>query len=101
MPDIEFQCPSCGRKMIVEAAGAGSQVNCPDCGKSLTVPLNFPPSSEPARRHDVFISYAAADKPVADAACATLESRKIRCWIAPRDVVPGARRSWTPSSRAA
>jgi hypothetical protein len=42
--------------------------------------------------HDVFISYSARDKAVADAACATLESRKIRCWMAPRDVLPG--RSW-------
>ena len=39
--------------------------------------------------HDVFISYSARDKAVADALCATLESRKIRCWIAPRDVLPG------------
>ncbi len=39
--------------------------------------------------HDVFISYASEDKSVADAVCATLESRGIRCWIAPRDVLPG------------
>ena len=39
--------------------------------------------------HDVFISYSHLDKPVADAACATLESRGVRCWIAPRDVLPG------------
>ena len=39
--------------------------------------------------HDVFISYSSQDKPVADAACASLEARKIRCWIAPRDVLPG------------
>ena len=39
--------------------------------------------------HDVFISYAPPDKPVADAACATLESNGIRCWIAPRDILPG------------
>ena len=39
--------------------------------------------------HDVFISYSSKDKPTADAVCATLESRGIRCWIAPRDVVPG------------
>ena len=37
--------------------------------------------------HDVFISYAAHgnDKVVADAVCARLEQRGIRCWIAPRD----------------
>jgi hypothetical protein len=39
--------------------------------------------------HDVFISYSSKDKTVADAVCATLETRKIRCWIAPRDVPPG------------
>ena len=38
---------------------------------------------------DVFISYSTKDKPAADAACAMLESSGIRCWIAPRDVVPG------------
>ena len=39
--------------------------------------------------HDVFISYAHEDKPAADAVCATLESHGVRCWIAPRDVLPG------------
>src|SRR3990170_955406 len=39
--------------------------------------------------HDVFISYSVRDKLVADAVCATLEGRRIRCWIAPRDVLPG------------
>ena len=39
--------------------------------------------------HDAFISYSSHDKVVADAACALLESRGIRCWIAPRDVTPG------------
>jgi hypothetical protein len=39
--------------------------------------------------HDVFISYAMEDKHYADAACASLESDGIRCWIAPRDILPG------------
>jgi tetratricopeptide (TPR) repeat protein len=39
--------------------------------------------------HDVFLSYAHEDEPVADAVCATLESHGVRCWIAPRDVLPG------------
>ncbi|MGO9605899.1 MAG: SUMF1/EgtB/PvdO family nonheme iron enzyme [Candidatus Binataceae bacterium] len=39
--------------------------------------------------HDVFISHSARDKPYADAVCAKLESRGIRCWIAPRDIRPG------------
>ncbi len=40
--------------------------------------------------HDLFISYSTQDKPTADAACAMLEAAGIRCWIAPRDIVPGA-----------
>lgn len=40
--------------------------------------------------HDVFISYSTKDKPLADAVCARLEGRGIRCWIAPRDILPGA-----------
>ena len=39
---------------------------------------------------DVFISYPHQDKATADAACAKLEAEGIRCWIAPRDVPPGA-----------
>lgn len=39
--------------------------------------------------HDVFISYSTKDKTVADTVCAKLEERKIRCWIAPRDIAPG------------
>ena len=38
---------------------------------------------------DVFISYSTKDKLTADAVCGTLESRGIRCWIAPRDITPG------------
>jgi formylglycine-generating enzyme required for sulfatase activity len=39
--------------------------------------------------HDIFISHTHQDKLSANAACAVLEHRGIRCWIAPRDVVAG------------
>src|SRR5581483_11594965 len=39
--------------------------------------------------HEVFVSYSHDDKPQADAVCAKWEAKGIRCWIAPRDVVPG------------
>ncbi|HAH65240.1 MAG TPA: toll/interleukin-1 receptor domain-containing protein, partial [Rhizobiales bacterium] len=39
---------------------------------------------------DVFISYSSKDKPIADAVCAGLEANGLRCWIAPRDILPGA-----------
>ena len=39
---------------------------------------------------DVFISHPHQNKAIADAACAHLEAAGIRCWIAPRDIIPGA-----------
>lgn len=39
--------------------------------------------------HDVFISYSTKDKLVADAMCSIFENSGIRCWIAPRDILPG------------
>ena len=45
--------------------------------------------------HDVFISYSSKDKLVADAVCASLEAAKIRCWITPRDILPG--QDWAES----
>jgi len=41
--------------------------------------------------HDVFISYSIKDKIVADAVCSIMEKNEIRCWMAPRDITPGAR----------
>jgi len=38
----------------------------------------------------IFLSYSSRDKLVADAICSRLENQGIRCWIAPRDVNPGA-----------
>jgi hypothetical protein len=40
--------------------------------------------------HDIFISHSSKDKTIADAVCATFEANGIRCWVAPRDVPPGA-----------
>jgi TolB-like protein/tetratricopeptide (TPR) repeat protein len=52
-------------------------------------------SSGPLEAHrpplskDVFVSYASQDAAVANSVVEALESRGIRCWIAPRDVTPG------------
>jgi Flp pilus assembly protein TadD len=40
--------------------------------------------------HDVFICHAHQDRTVANAVCATLEAHGVRCWIAPRDILPGS-----------
>ena len=39
--------------------------------------------------HDVFVSYSSRDKLTADAVVAKLEAARLRCWIAPRDILPG------------
>ena len=39
---------------------------------------------------DVFISYASHDTTVASDVAAALEGQGLKCWIAPRDVTPGA-----------
>ncbi len=40
--------------------------------------------------HDIFICHSSEDKATADKACAALEAEGVKCWIAPRDVVPGS-----------
>lgn len=42
--------------------------------------------------HDVFLSHSAQDRDIALAITHVLERRGIRCWLAPRDIVPGS--SW-------
>lgn len=39
----------------------------------------------------VFLSYSSRDKLAADALCARVEEAGLRCWIAPRDIIPGLR----------
>jgi len=38
----------------------------------------------------IFISYSSKNKVIADAVCHKLEERKMKCWMAPRDITPGA-----------
>lgn len=45
--------------------------------------------------HDVFISYSSEDIKTANAVCHKMEENGIRCWIAPRDIKPGA--DWASS----
>ncbi len=39
--------------------------------------------------HEVFLSYASVNHLIATTVCVTLESNKIGCWMAPRDILPG------------
>ena len=40
--------------------------------------------------HDVFISHSSRDKLTADKICSFLEAKGIRCFITPRDILPGS-----------
>jgi serine/threonine protein kinase/formylglycine-generating enzyme required for sulfatase activity len=57
-----------------------------------TVPPSFGIESRPPAwvTKTVFISHASQDHEAAQALCRRLEARAIACWIAPRDVPPGA-----------
>lgn len=46
--------------------------------------------NESSPTYDVFLSYSSKDRIWADAACSVLERHRVRCWIAPRDITPGA-----------
>jgi len=97
------QSPDPGNPILIPAlAGAGILTLCIAgaviIGKRRThqgvptqPPVKITPSGTPSLNipHDVFICYSSTDKPVADAICARLEAKGIRCWIAPRDVLPG------------
>ena len=39
---------------------------------------------------DIFLSHSSQDKAVADKLCEELEAKGLKCWIAPRDIIPGS-----------
>ncbi|HVM61553.1 MAG TPA: hypothetical protein VMV72_11885 [Verrucomicrobiae bacterium] len=41
--DISFTCGNCGKKLVIDDAGAGITIDCPDCGKPVYVPTAAPP----------------------------------------------------------
>ncbi len=83
---ILVTCSACGAKLRVRDEYLGKEVWCPSCKAPLTL------AGERVPNHEVFISYSNKDKAVADALCSTMEEKKIRCWIAPRDISAG--NSW-------
>ena len=37
--DIVFDCPHCGKNLVIDYRGAGLQINCSECGESVLVPM--------------------------------------------------------------
>jgi TolB-like protein/Tfp pilus assembly protein PilF len=52
--------------------------------------MNEEPSAQATRGCEAFVSYASQDAAVANSIVESLESRGVKCWMAPRDVKPGA-----------
>ena len=59
--DIVFTCPDCNQEMVVDAQGAGSEIECPSCELLLTIPEAdaanvkiYPPAQTVAREEKQF-----------------------------------------------
>lgn len=37
--DIMFDCPHCGKRLVIEGQAAGMTINCPQCGELVEVPI--------------------------------------------------------------
>jgi TolB-like protein/tetratricopeptide (TPR) repeat protein len=59
-------------------------------GESSEAVSQSPGASAGAASRTVFLSYASPDAAVANQVCQFLESHGVPCWMAPRDVKPGA-----------
>src|SRR5277367_439296 len=59
-------------------------------GGSSVAEAETPGGSAVATLRPVFISYASHDADTANTVCKSLESHGVPCWMAPRDVKPGA-----------
>jgi TolB-like protein len=66
----------------------------PENGESANADIKGSPAPEagqdPPAASDVFVSYASKDAPIANAVVAALEGQGLKCWIAPRNVIPGS-----------
>src|SRR4051812_4773011 len=80
---VLITCEACGKEFRAKDSARDLMLKCPNCRTPLKV------TGPRVRDHDVFISYSSRDKTTADAICAAMESRQVRCWMAPRDVPVG------------
>jgi formylglycine-generating enzyme required for sulfatase activity len=81
---IAVTCNACHTELLVRDEFLNKEVQCPVCQATLAA------AGDHVSDHEVFISYSNKDQTAANAVCATLEAQGIRCWIAPRDIPPGA-----------
>jgi hypothetical protein len=80
---ILVTCTACSKTFRAADDAAEKSMPCPHCHKDTAI------TGPTVSLFDVFLSYSSKDKTIADAAVATLESKGLRCWVAPRDITPG------------
>ena len=73
-------CPVCGTLLPDDSAP------CPVCALRLAPETR----NDSALAAKAFISHSSKDEAIAEAICQHLESAGVPCWIAPRDIEPGA-----------
>jgi DNA-directed RNA polymerase subunit RPC12/RpoP len=81
---VLVRCGACGAEFRADSKHRGKETQCGKCHQPILI------DGAAIADYDVFISYSNVDKQAADAVCASLEAKKWRCWIAPRDVLPGS-----------
>jgi uncharacterized membrane protein YgcG len=81
---ISVKCKSCGGEFRAQAKDRGKSAPCIRCGVVIVI------DGKEVPEFDVFVSHSTRDKQAADAIVAALEAAKARCWVAPRDIAPGA-----------
>src|SRR4051794_27482396 len=81
---IAIRCISCGHLFRASESQRGKTTSCTHCNADLRIEGRTVPD------FDVFVSYSSVEQQVADAVVAALEAAKLRCWIATRDIPPGA-----------
>jgi hypothetical protein len=69
------------------------------CCACLDIADNFIEVNQGYMAHDIFISHAHKDQGIADEICRRLESARLKCWIAERDL--SASEDWTVATRTA
>jgi len=66
--DIIFDCPNCQQELVVDSAGAGTEIDCPSCGETITIPRE---STKPAP--EVALPTGQPVNPIAASAAAKIE----------------------------
>jgi len=88
--DIIFDCPNCQQELVVDSAGAGTEIECPACGETITIPKEStkpPPEFMPTTGQPI--------NPIAASAAAKVE-KHLKVPVRDRPAEPLIKKSATP-----